>query len=97
MIQTGKKTIKEDKISEEVETRKHLVDTVGERKNICPEKIAQHGKKDVESVERRTTLQKFAHQLNCTNWSIQKSHPAMGQHALSKRNLRTLKHERSDE
>ena len=38
------------------ETRKHLVDTVGERGNISPQKIAQHGEKDVEKVERRTTF-----------------------------------------
>ena len=38
------------------ESRKHLVDTVGERGNIGPQKIAQHGEKDVEKVERRTTL-----------------------------------------
>ena len=65
MIQTGKETIKEDNISEEVEARKHLVDTVGERGNISPQKIAQHGKKDVESVERRTTLQRFSSKKQC--------------------------------
>ena len=36
MIQTEKETIKEDQISEEVEARKHLVDTSGERGNISP-------------------------------------------------------------
>ena len=61
MIQTKKEKIKEAKISEEVETRKHLVDTMGERGNISPQKIAQHGEKDVESVERRTTLQRFTY------------------------------------
>ena len=60
MIKTGKETIKEDEISEEMETRKHLVDTVRKRGNISPQKIAQHGEKDVENVERRTTLQRFA-------------------------------------
>ena len=59
MIQTEKETIKEDKISEEMETRKHLVDIVRERENINPQKIAQHEEKDVEKAERRTTLQKF--------------------------------------
>ena len=99
MIQTVKETIKEDEISEQVEIRKHLVHTVGEKGNISPQKIAQHGEKDVESVERRTTLQRFGnkkHQLNCTNWSIQKSHLAMRQHTLSKRKLRMLKQKRSD-
>ena len=70
MIQIEKETIKEDEISEELETRKHLVDNVGERGNESPLEIAQHGEKDVESVERRVTLQRFANknqQLNCTN------------------------------
>ena len=65
-----KETIKEDKISEEVKTRKHLVDTVTGRGNISPQKIVQHGEKDVKSVERKTTLQRFANkdqQLKCTN------------------------------
>ena len=100
MIQTGKETIKEDNISEELEARKHLVDTVGERGNISPQKTAQHGEKDVESMERRTILQRFSnkkHQLNCTNWSIQKIQPTLSQHTLSKKKLRTLKQKRSDE
>ena len=36
MIQIEKETIKEDEISEELETRKHLVDNVGERGNESP-------------------------------------------------------------
>ena len=36
MIQTEKETIKGDKISEEMETRKNLVDIVRERENINP-------------------------------------------------------------
>ena len=54
MIQTETETIWEDKISEEVERRKHLVDTVEERGNISPQKIAQYREKDMERVERRT-------------------------------------------
>lgn len=34
MSQSGKETFKQGEISEEVETRKHLVDTVGKRGNI---------------------------------------------------------------
>ena len=41
MIQTGKETTKEDEISKEVETRKHLLDIVGERGNISPQMIIQ--------------------------------------------------------
>ena len=70
MIQIENERIREDEISEEVETRKHLVNTVGERRNISPQNIAQHEEKDVESVERRTTLHRFAdkkEQLNYTN------------------------------
>ena len=59
-IHTEKETIKEDKISKEVETRKHLVNAVAEKGNIIPQKIAQHGEKDGESVEKRTILQRFA-------------------------------------
>ena len=56
MIQTEKETIREDKISEEVEAIKHLKNTLGERGNIRPQKIAQREEKDLGSLERRTTL-----------------------------------------
>lgn len=56
MIQREKETIKDDKNPGEVEIRMHRVDTVGERGNASPQKIAKHGEKDLESVERRTTL-----------------------------------------
>ena len=56
MIQTEKETIREDKISEEVEAIKHLKNTLGETGNIRSQKIAQHEKKDLGSLERRTTL-----------------------------------------
>ena len=56
MIQTEKETIREDKISEEVEAIKHLKNTLGETGNIRSQKISQHEKKDLGSLERRTTL-----------------------------------------
>ena len=56
MIQREKETIKDDKNTGEVEIRMHRVDTVGERGNASPQKIAKYGEKDLESVERRTTL-----------------------------------------
>ena len=53
MIQTEKETTKKNQISVEVEARKHLVDTMGERGNISLRKIGQHGEKDVESAEKK--------------------------------------------
>ena len=40
-----------------MEAIKQLLDTMGERGNISPQKIDQHEEKD---VERRTTLYRFA-------------------------------------
>ena len=39
MIQTVKETIEEDEISEQVEIRKHLVHTVGERETQVPRRL----------------------------------------------------------
>ena len=87
MIQTEKETIREDEIPEEVETRKHLLNTLEKRGNIRLQKITNRGEKDVEIVKRRTTLQKFAdkiQEISYTNYSIWKSHPAMSRNTLLK-------------
>ena len=89
MIRTGKETIK-TRFQKRWRQESFLWILWEEEGNISPQKIVQHEEKDVESVERRTTLQRFAnkkHQLNCINYSTQKSHLLMSQHTLSKEEI----------
>ena len=77
MIQTEKEKIKEDKISEKVETRKHLVDTVGERGNItpqdCPAWGERCGKRRKKNHFAKVCKQKATTQLHQLEYSEESS------------------------